>query len=47
MVVVFSGDTSYFPPLAEFASGADYLVQKVLYGPALDALLSRRPNARL
>ena len=44
-VVVFSGDTSYFPPLAEFARGADYLVHEVLYGPALDALLSRRPNA--
>ena len=44
-VVVFSGDTSYFPPLAEFANGADYLVHEVLYAPALDALLSRRPNA--
>jgi ribonuclease BN (tRNA processing enzyme) len=44
-VVVFSGDTTYFPPLAEFAKGADYLVHEVLYGPALDALVSRRPNA--
>ena len=44
-VVVFSGDTSYFPPLAEFAKGADYLVHEVLYAPALDTLLSQRPNA--
>jgi ribonuclease BN (tRNA processing enzyme) len=44
-IVVFSGDTSYFPPLAEFAKGADYLVHEVLYGPALDALVKRRPNA--
>ena len=44
-VVVFSGDTTYFPPLAEFANGADYLVHEVLYGPALDALVGRRPNA--
>ena len=44
-VVVFSGDTTYFPPLPEFAKGADYLVHEVLYGPALDALVSRRPNA--
>lgn len=43
--VVFSGDTTYFPPLAEFAKGADYLVHEVLYGPALDAMVSRRPNA--
>jgi ribonuclease BN (tRNA processing enzyme) len=43
--VVFSGDTTYFPPLAEFAKGADYLVHEVLYGPAIDALASRRPNA--
>jgi ribonuclease BN (tRNA processing enzyme) len=43
--VVFSGDTTFFPPLAEFARGADYLVHEVLYGPALDALVRRRPNA--
>jgi ribonuclease BN (tRNA processing enzyme) len=43
--VVFSGDTTFFPPLAEFAKGADYLIHEVLYGPALDALVSRRPNA--
>jgi ribonuclease BN (tRNA processing enzyme) len=43
--VVFSGDTAYFPPLAQFAQGADYLIHEVLYAPALDALMSRRPNA--
>src|SRR4051794_36864289 len=44
-VVVFSGDTAYFPPLAEFAKGADYLVHEVMYGPALEALVRRNPNA--
>ena len=44
-VVVFSGDTAFFPPLAAFAERADYLVHEVLYAPALDALVKRRPNA--
>jgi ribonuclease BN (tRNA processing enzyme) len=44
-VVVFSGDTAYFPPLADFARGADYLVHEVMYGPALEALVRRNPNA--
>jgi ribonuclease BN (tRNA processing enzyme) len=44
-VIVFSGDTTFFPPLADFAKGADYLVHEVLYGPAVDALAKRRPNA--
>lgn len=44
-IVVFSGDTTYFPPLAEFAKGADYLVHEVLYGPALGELVKRRPYA--
>ena len=43
--VVFSGDTAYFPPLAEFAKGADFLVHEVMYEPALEALVRRRPNA--
>lgn len=42
--VVFSGDTTYFPPLAEFARGADILVHEVAYEPALRALASRNPN---
>lgn len=43
--VVFSGDTAYFPPLAEFARGADYLIHEVMYGPAIEALASRFHNA--
>jgi ribonuclease BN (tRNA processing enzyme) len=43
--IVFSGDTAYFPPLAEFAKGADILVHEVMYGPALDELVKRIPNA--
>lgn len=31
--IVFSGDTAYFPPLADFARGADILVHEVLYSP--------------
>ncbi|GAC1563721.1 MAG: MBL fold metallo-hydrolase [Beijerinckiaceae bacterium] len=43
-IVVFSGDTTYFPPLAELAKGADILVHEVAYGPALEALARRTPN---
>ncbi len=28
--IVFSGDTAYHPPLAEFAKGADYLIHEVM-----------------
>ncbi len=44
-VIVFSGDTTYFPPLAAFAQGADVLVHEVQYGPALDRLVQINPNA--
>ena len=44
-IIVFSGDTTYFPPLAEFAKGADVLVHEVMYGPALEALVQKNPNA--
>src|SRR5206468_9443541 len=43
--IVFSGDTAFFPPLAEFAKGADILVHEVMYAPALERLLARTPNA--
>src|SRR2546423_13245220 len=43
--IVFSGDTAYFPPLAEFAKGADILVHEVMYAPALERLLARTPDA--
>ncbi len=42
--VVFSGDTAYFPPLADFARGADILVHEVAYEPGLEALAARNPN---
>jgi ribonuclease BN (tRNA processing enzyme) len=44
-VIVFSGDTAYFPPLGAFARGADILVHEVMYAPALDELVRRNPNA--
>jgi ribonuclease BN (tRNA processing enzyme) len=37
--IVFSGDTAYFPPLAKFAEGADYLVHEVMYVPALEQII--------
>lgn len=43
--IVFSGDTAYFPALAEFAKGADYLVHEVMYGPGIERLAQRNPNA--
>ena len=42
--IVFSGDTTYFPPLADFARGADLLVHEVAFEPALKALAARNPN---
>jgi len=44
--IVFSGDTSYFPPLAEFARNVDYLVHEAMYLPALKKLVQRAPNAQ-
>lgn len=47
-MVVFSADTTFFPPLAGFAKGADILVHEALYGPGVDRLVSRVGNgARL
>lgn len=43
--VVFSGDTAYCPALATFATGADYLIHEVMYGPAVEEMVKRRPNA--
>ena len=43
--VVFSGDTTYFPPLAEFARGADYLIHEAMYGPGIEAFVKRIGNA--
>ena len=43
--IVFSGDTAYFPPLAEFAKGADILVHEVMYGPTVGDRKELLPNA--
>ena len=47
-IVVFSGDTSYFPPLAEFARGADVLVHEVMHRKGTERMCSRlkevKPN---
>jgi ribonuclease BN (tRNA processing enzyme) len=46
--LVFSGDTTYFPPLADFARSADILVHEGLFMPGVDRLVARVQNgARL
>lgn len=37
--IVISGDTAYFPKLAEFAKGADVLIHEAMYLPAIDKLV--------
>lgn len=44
-IIVFSGDTTYCPALVTFAADADYLIHEVMYGPAVDEMAKRRPNA--
>ena len=39
--VVFSADTRFFPPLADFASGADVLVHEAMLPAGVDALVAR------
>ena len=43
-IIVFSGDTAYYPPLAEFAKNADLLVHEAMYGPGIEALAKRIGN---
>lgn len=43
--VVFSGDTAYFPPLADFAHDADILVHEIMHGEGMERLLQRTNNA--
>ena len=43
--VVFSADTCYFPPLAEFAKGADLLIHEAMLGAGIDALVARLKGA--
>lgn len=46
--VVFSADTAYFPPLADFAGGADILVHEAMLAEGVDRLVARTGNgARL
>ena len=46
--VVFSADTAYFPPLADFAAGADILVHEAMLEEGVDRLVARTGNgARL
>lgn len=42
--VVFSGDTAFFPPLAEFARGADLLIHEAMLEEAVEALIARVGN---
>src|SRR5438132_788139 len=39
--VVISGDTAYFPPLADFAKGADVLIHEAMYLPAIEKLIKQ------
>ena len=39
--VVISGDTAYFPPLAEFAKKADVLIHEAMYLPAIEQLIQQ------
>jgi ribonuclease BN (tRNA processing enzyme) len=46
--IVFSGDTAYFEPLADFARGADILVHEAMLTGGVDRLVARTGNgARL
>ena len=46
--VVFSADTAFFPPLAEFARGADILVHEAMLEDGVERLVARTGNgARL
>jgi ribonuclease BN (tRNA processing enzyme) len=40
-VVTFSGDTAYFPPLAEFARGSDVLVHEALLPAGVEAIIAK------
>ena len=44
-IIVFSGDTAYCPALIPFSLNADYLIHEVIYIPAIEEMVKRRPNA--
>ena len=39
--VTFSGDTSYFPPLADFAAGSDLLIHEAMLPKGVDLIVSK------
>lgn len=43
-VAVFSGDTAYHPPLAEFAAGADLLIHEAMLPEGLESIIRRTGN---
>jgi ribonuclease BN (tRNA processing enzyme) len=42
--IVFSADTAYFPPLADFARGADVLAHEAMLEAGVDRLVERTGN---
>ncbi len=44
-LIVFSADTAYFPPLAEFSEGANILVHEAMVEEGIELLLKRTANA--
>lgn len=43
--IVFSGDTAYYPPLAEFSKGADIFVHEAMLLEGVERLVKHYPNA--
>ncbi|MDJ0614528.1 MAG: MBL fold metallo-hydrolase [Rhizobiaceae bacterium] len=43
--VVFSADTCYFPPLAEFSKGANVLIHEAMLEEGVQSILDRTPGA--
>lgn len=43
--VVFSADTCYFPPLAEFSENADFLIHEAMLEAGIQSILDRTPGA--
>lgn len=39
--VTFSGDTTYFPPLADFAKGSDLLIHEAMLPEGIEAILQK------
>lgn len=40
-VVTFSGDTTYFPPLADFAKGSDLLIHEAMLPEGIEVILQK------